>query len=79
MKIRYFLLCLIITVIGILYLNNRMESIWVEQKNINNNALVKMTNESNNKHYYKDTISNNTDEVKELSLKSKAACVYDCN
>lgn len=80
MKIRYFLLCLIITFIGIIYLNDRMESIWVEQKTFNQNALKSMISESNNKNYYKDTISNNNDnEIKNLSLKSKAACVYDCN
>lgn len=80
MKIRYFLLYLIITFIGILYFNKSMESIWVEQKNINQNALINMINESNNKQYYKDTISNNNaSEIKELPLKSKAACVYDCN
>lgn len=79
MKIRYFLLCLFVTIIGIIYVNNRMELRWVELKNINKNALEKMVKEAEKGEEYKNTLLNNEiKEIKELSLKSKAACVYDC-
>lgn len=80
MKIRYFLLCLIVTLIGVTYVNNRMDLRWIELKNINQNALDKMIKESKNKHYFMNVISDNkVNEIKEINLKSKAACVYDCN
>lgn len=78
MKIRYFLLCLIIVLGGTIYLEKSATNSWIQKKNTSDNLIDReilsvRKNKLPNRNY---EISNNSDE---LRLVSKAACVYDCN
>ena len=73
MKIRYFFLVLVIVVFGVIYVNSRNQERWVACKINNHTALKDMLEQDsiNEKKVY-----NKKDK---LELKSKSACVYDCN
>lgn len=81
MKIRYFFISLIVVIAGIIYVNNKIEEKWFACRINNYNVIENMLrNDSVNKISKNKNIENKVTENKDiLNLKSKSACVYDCN
>lgn len=73
MKIRYFFICLVIVVLGVIYVNSKIQERWLTCKINNYTALKEMLekDDTNEKQVH--------NEENNLMLKSKSACVYDCN